>query len=431
MQNLILLILCACTYATSSAQSIPPGIVWEDDRYHSLPLKWNYGAALENIPSAYTIRPFCPRVVLETTPATSPVWAAVWYGQTMSEAVGCGERNTDTITLNAFSPLYIYRLLNQSGDCETAVSLIDVLESMNEYGSPRFHQFSDLCPAKLPDEVAVLASKNKINGYNKLFNAFDPPALKTAAMKLALYAKHPVIIGMTTPASFRLAKDFWQSREMPDTTRQSAQALCVVGYNDQKLGGAFEVVNNQGPSWGNKGFSWVSYADMAKFARYGFELLGGSVCDTIAPAAKIVFFEDNGAVINAFSTDNQYHKVTRPHGTGTRFKIDVQSEREGFIYILADDSKNKPTILFPQEKIIPYLNGNLTLPDEHSWFQLEGGRDENRFYFLFTQRQIDRISLTEAIKTHTLFSLSESAGFNIHPDWKDRVSLGVLQLDQF
>jgi hypothetical protein len=109
----------------------------------------------------------------------------------------------------------------------------------------------------------------------------------------------------------------------------------------------------------------------------------------------------------------------------------VQSEREGFIYILADDSKNKPTILFPQEKIIPYLNGNLTLPDEHSWFQLEGGRDENRFYFLFTQRQIDRISLTEAIKTHTLFSLSESTGFNIHPDWKDRVSLGVLQLDQF
>jgi hypothetical protein len=109
----------------------------------------------------------------------------------------------------------------------------------------------------------------------------------------------------------------------------------------------------------------------------------------------------------------------------------MQSNKEGFVYVVLQDSQNKPTLLFPHQKTTPYLNGNLALPNENSYFQLEGKKDKNIFFFIFAQREIDTVVLTEAIRTNSLFSISGSTGLKIDPEWKDLVNLAILQMDQF
>ncbi|MEQ8424395.1 MAG: hypothetical protein RIA63_06775, partial [Cyclobacteriaceae bacterium] len=226
-------------------QTPPSGIVWEDEKYLSLPLKADFGEKIDYLPPRYSFKAYCPRVVNQTSFATSAVCSAVWYGQTIAEAASCLQGNENQITTNAFSPLFSYRLSNAQSGCTAPAKLSQVFETLENYGSPRFNDFNDLCPINIPQETYELARQNKIHGYAKLFNPFDTYALKLTAIKKALHSNHPVIIGMITPPSLALADEFWQPREQPDTT-YAAQALCIVGYDDQKFGGAVEVVNQWG-----------------------------------------------------------------------------------------------------------------------------------------------------------------------------------------
>ena len=42
--------------------------------------------------------------------------------------------------------------------------------------------------------------------------------------------------------------------------------MCIVGYDDYKYGGAFEVMNSYSTEFGDNGFVWVSYSDFLKTA---------------------------------------------------------------------------------------------------------------------------------------------------------------------
>ena len=45
---------------------------------------------------------------------------------------------------------------------------------------------------------------------------------------------------------------------------QEGHAVCIIGYDDNLYGGAFEIVNSWGPNWGNSGYLWIKYSDFYK-----------------------------------------------------------------------------------------------------------------------------------------------------------------------
>jgi hypothetical protein len=47
--------------------------------------------------------------------------------------------------------------------------------------------------------------------------------------------------------------------------------MCVVGYDDARYGGAFEVQNSWGTKWGNAGYIWIPYTVFTDFV---FEAYG-------------------------------------------------------------------------------------------------------------------------------------------------------------
>lgn len=421
--SFILLILVA-PFAYSQA---PSGIIWEDQKYLALPLKTDFGTG--NAPSSrFSLKAFSPRVVNQISFATSAGWASVWYGQTIAQATSCLESDPQTITSNAFSPLYAYQSVNTQSGCDEPVSLIDVLEHQFTNGSPRFSEFGDLCPVKIPENIINQTEKNKIDGFVKLYNPFDTEVLKTQAIKKALYNSHPVIIGMIVPPSFSLADEFWQAREQPDTA-YAAQALCVVGYDDQKFGGAFEVVNQWGDSWGQNGFTWIRYTDMAHFARYGFELINSASCFTF-PESSVVLFNENGKVIDQIDINNKFHNVKRPLKIGTKFRMSIRASSGIFIYFLFKDKE--VTTLFPNQKTHSYVSQNITLPSTEAYYRLEGIPQTNELYIIASRRQLDPVWLQSQLQNQTLLSLDEeSTTVQVDNMMKDILRVAIIQLEQY
>lgn len=418
-----------CTFSLV-AQSIP-GLVWDDDPYLKLPFKMGYGEKKES-PPRYSLKLFCPKVVNQKGMATSAAWATVWYAQTIAESISCLEGDRNAITERAFAPLYPYRISNPTGDCTTPMSLTEILLDLSEFGTPRFKEFNDLCPISIPSNLTKAAAKNKLDGFVKLFNPFDPQDLKIQSIKDALSHGHPVVIGMITPPSFVLADQFWQPRERPDTTF-TPQALCIVGYDNEKFGGAVEIVNQWGKSWGDNGFTWIRYEDLHQFARYGFEIIHGSTCFA-PPEASLVLFDSQGRVLLSSNINNNKLQLERKLPIGSKFKISITPTNSIYFYLLfKEDDKIVP--LFPQDskKIYPLINVKIILPENSGNFVLEGKPQSNHLYLIASKVQLDTSLLQAQAENESLFRIDESdpSRLIVNQQFGSNIKLTLLQIDQF
>ncbi|MBK8627513.1 MAG: hypothetical protein IPN86_18680 [Saprospiraceae bacterium] len=83
----------------------------------------------------------------------------------------------------------------------------------------------------------------------------------------------PVVIGMNVPNSFEMAigKSLWTPKITETKLDGYGHALVVVGYDDKKHGGSFEILNSWGEAWGNGGYIWVKIA-IFKFFLGGYAL---------------------------------------------------------------------------------------------------------------------------------------------------------------
>ena len=43
-------------------------------------------------------------------------------------------------------------------------------------------------------------------------------------------------------------------------------AMVIIAYDDDRYGGAFQILNSYGPEWGNNGKIWIKYNDVIKYS---------------------------------------------------------------------------------------------------------------------------------------------------------------------
>ena len=57
---------------------------------------------------------------------------------------------------------------------------------------------------------------------------------------------------------------FWKfSIQLVSNENGDGHAVTIIGFNDNKYGGCFEIMNSWGSEYGDNGFMWIKYDDLA------------------------------------------------------------------------------------------------------------------------------------------------------------------------
>ncbi len=387
-------------------------MTWEDNRYNALPVRYGSNTML---PPSRSLKAYYPKVVIQPkSDYTGVAWAAIWNARTAAEAIACDQTDPQKVLQLAFAPAYNYGLIRKTPDCHQPVSIIDLLESLVKNGTPYFSEFREFCPSEVPADLYPVARSKKLSGYIKLFNTNDAMNIKVQSVKSALVSNNAVIAGMVCPPSFQMAQEFWQPREQQPDPLYGGHAICVIGYDDAKFGGAFEVVNTWGKDWAMQGYSWIRYKDFAEYVPYSFSLFQvGSAACSIPFEANVSFKLLSGEEMRANKDGGEgKYKFGRGYPTGTTFTIQANTSLPAYVYSLGIDPTGSVFPLFPRKaETRPITFSAISIPDDMPAITLTDPSGKNEIYFVFSASELDPKEVAKAVK-------------EIHPipgmKWSDR-----------
>ena len=388
-----------CLVSSISWAQKPTGLAFDDSQYdrtqsQAMMIRGDFTP----LPPSSSLKQYCPEPLSQRKENTSPGWAAAYGARTIVEAK---RRNiTDRMQIRniSYSPVFNYFLSRPEGadDCSVPVKLPDVLASMKEYGVPRFNDFQKLCPSEIGDDIFKEAAENRITDYYRLFGADASENEKIESVKRSLSQGLPVVIGMHVSRSFENIRDeFWQPREVLNPEEQPGHALVVVGYDDTKFTGAFEVMNSWGAGWGNKGFMWIRYKDFAEFTRYGFEIfaISGQNPDAVdlAGEVEIPLLGGGNMGFHLMNESEGYYKAEKAYGANTEFQVLVTSLESSFVYIIGSDQTEEIYALFPEPGVsaaLPYKNSRVVLPNEQEFWYIDEIPGTNYLCIVFSKEEL-------------------------------------------
>jgi hypothetical protein len=394
------------------------GLLFDDEAYEKTPLKARNVSFQSSINdySIASLKEFVPEIKNQGGYGTCVGWSTAYYGRTILKARTEGLTSQNEINKNAFSPAfsYLHSNVNDDYNCQKGAYINKALENMVQVGSPFLKDYNVLCDNAIPKSVSNLANENKIKDYTRLFGKEESNAVKIESVKRSLLNGNPVIIGFIVEKSLYTAKNVF----VPDYSgTKGGHAMCVIGYNDDKYGGAFEIVNSWGKSWGNDGFIWVKYSDFPTYAKYAFDMIPKQkkkVVEKKYIAGELNLKLYDGSVMEVKKQDGKYKKTVlgwqdvvlddndesigdyatkEAYGINTRYRMYVKVNKPAYVYVIGADSNNDSAILFPhKEDISPYIsyeNTSVIVPGERYWFRLNSDVKSDYSIVIFSEDKID------------------------------------------
>jgi len=403
--RVILILPFFCFSTLVVAQQHPTnGVVISDFEYAKIEKRFYAVRGGERVlPQSHSLKAYAPKPLNQFNYPTSPAWATSYAALTIIETQQTN-RTGRSITENAFSPLFPYYYSTNKdiiNNCENPVSIAQVLEAMKTYGTPRYTEYPVRCVTRSPESKKTKASKNKISEYARLFDIEESEVSKIKEIKTTLVENLPVVIAMHIDKSFSYAKDFWQPREAFNINLPT-QALCVVGYDDTKYGGAFEVMNSMGAEWGNDGFMWIPYKSFITYTRHAYSLYMIPPKNSINQLSGGIELEIvNGNQMELLQTKPGYYKINKSYPSGTLFKIKVINHSTGFLYVFASDLTNDIFELFPPNLTSAAFSeeASFYVPDDNTPIQIDETIGTDYLCVLFSKEDIDLPALLNTIKS--------------------------------
>jgi len=205
------------------------------------------------VKNAFSLRQYAPPVMSQGQLGSCVAWASSYAGLTIVKRVENNNINFDPISpLN----LYVrYKKMFKESPCSYGACIPVALNILKKKGCDLFKNFPNSCSGNVSE---------KSEFKDKLYDFDEINSNEITKIKSALSAKIPVVIGVKCYSG-----DSWQNAVFDhgvwsgyySGTVDGGHAMCVIGYDDNKSGGAFEVMNSWGDDWGDKGFFWIKYDD--------------------------------------------------------------------------------------------------------------------------------------------------------------------------
>lgn len=303
------------------------------------------------IPAAASLLKYAPTRRNQGQQGSCVGWASAYAARSILEAVTTGKDPNSV----AFSPSFLYNQIALPG-CEGSYTS-EALEKMKKDGLVYFNRFGydeSSCTKKPGSDLKQEAKSFKIRGYNRLSKGGSNYDVDVNALKQNIAQGAPVIIAMKVPESFYYVNgDLWtpKSSEKKGLDRLGGHAMCAIGYDDNKFGGAVQVMNSWGRNWGNDGVFWIKYGDFSTFVREAYGLFPHPKVNTPSSnefeVAFGLVYANNGKNIPVQQKRGNLFQTNSPIRLGDRFKIEVSNSIECYIYVFGQETDGSSSILFP------------------------------------------------------------------------------------
>jgi hypothetical protein len=173
--------------------------------------------------------------------------------------------------------------------------------------------------------------------------------------------------------------------------------MWVVGYDDTKYGGAFEILNSWGTNWGNSGFIWIPYQVFNQFANEAYELIENLAAykDGAEYSGSVKIEVQNSSQGMPVRYDSGYYRTTTSYSSGTRFRYLLGNNKPAYVYAFAgDDSTSGTDQIFPPpgnniSAALDYSDNTVAIPGEALWIQLDQRTGTDYLVVLYSKEPLD------------------------------------------
>jgi hypothetical protein len=219
-------------------------------------------------PKNYSLFSFTPKAGNQLTYPHDIGWS-IASAATIVESIYRGSFDKSSTARRFKSPSFIHMLYaDEIKVCESPVSLAQTINKLQGIGIPALSEYASFCPTSTNQQVIEKARSLPQFAFVKTFERTMDHGEIVSRIKVMLALDRPVIASFHCPPSFVTAKEFWSPKErMSDEF--PLHTVTVIGYDDELYGGAFQIANSWGSTWGNSGYMWIRYQDI-EFFRYGY-----------------------------------------------------------------------------------------------------------------------------------------------------------------
>jgi hypothetical protein len=410
MKKIILLYLSLFWVLTISAQTENgKGLNFNDDAYERQPMKAALTRSLygSSLPSSASLKKWAPTPKSQGQYGTCTAWSSGYCALTIVQSIKKSRTDKTEITENAYAPGFIYSQIRfpEDANCSMGAYIDEALGTLKTKGAPKLSDFTESCITNVPSEIFAKASASRIKDFAKIFGN-ENNAFKISATKKSLSENKPVVIGMKCPNSFSNAKGVWNPTENFNDNF-GGHAMCVIGYDDNQYGGAFEIQNSWGTWWGNEGYIWIRYQDFANFTKYAYELIDDLNPDPgqdIQLAGKFKLQLNDGSAM-AVKYNGSYYKVQKSYRSGTKFRIYISNNEPAYVYSFGSDMTEATYQLFPYKPNISpaltYKQNDVALPDEESYIEMDNTTGTDHLCVLYSKNPLNIDDIRNRVERET------------------------------
>ena len=258
------------------------GVLFDNELYSDIPNYESNSIGFSSFPSSISLRDYAPPVKMQS--GNSCIGYAVAYSAlSIMHNIQLGITKEFQKRFTAFDPYFIYSISHFKSDnvknCNDGTYMSYAFLNLKLIGCKKLWMSPLLnCNKKAKSKHYSSSTPFSI----KKFEKFDKNTLNDInkleeKIKIALNSKKPVVIGLKYTNSM-LEDNFkdgsvknnglWQPSYYDKF--QGGHAVTIIGYDDDKFGGSYEIMNSWGDIYGDNGFMWIKYKDLKNIIVRGY-----------------------------------------------------------------------------------------------------------------------------------------------------------------
>ena len=445
-------VTCFSLYNIVDAQRRPTGAIINPVTVAQTPKKVQLSfRSFRGFPQSFSIEQYCPTPGDQGNHGTCVAFANGYGVATILYAKTHELTDKSLIDKYAFSATYLYEQIKNPGDtdCQNGSDPITALGTMADGGDAFLSAVPYSCGYTITDDVKQQASQYKIQDYSILFA--KPGMLTTdifvvseeesiSSTKKALLEGTPVSCAFFLPETFfHITSDVWNTNPAIDTPsdwKHSGHAMTIVGYDDNKYGGAFRVLNSWGTEWADKGFVWMRYKDYVQWCAYALQAFADPATpqpeeknndepkpepqDELFLSGSTEFKLNTGAdmSVTKISTRNLIvdedlpdedrkedlvaYRMNDTYTSGTKFRFYISTAEECYVYAFATDLTGKVNRILPFDDLMSThigANSIVAFPSDTKVVKMDEQKGTDYLLILYSKEKLDANEIANSMSS--------------------------------